>query len=256
MRIIVVDTPEQMGKVAAEIVLAERAKKAKGDFVLGLATGSTPIPLYKELIRLKEEGKFSPKKLMSFNLDEYVGLPPSHDQSYRYFMNQQLFDELGIDKKKTFVPDGMAKDIEAFCADYEAKMKAAGGVDVQVLGIGRNGHVGFNEPGTSLASRTHKVKLTADTIDANARFFAKASDVPTEAITMGVGTILESKVALLLASGANKADVILKAIEGPVTAAVPASALQLHPKPIFVLTRDACCKGLSFHYEKKCCSCC
>jgi len=229
-----------MGKQAAQLIAAEMKKKPA--FVLGLATGSTPISLYQELSRLNRAGEIDFSQVSSFNLDEYVGLLGTHDQSYRYFMNKNLFDHVNIDKKRTHAPDGMAKDLEAHCAEYEKMMKEAGGVDYQVLGIGSNGHIGFNEPGSSLASRTRVVDLTENTIKDNSRFFTSSKDVPTKAISMGIGTILESKHAVLVANGANKAEVVAASIEGCVTASVPASALQFHPAITWVITKDAATK--------------
>jgi len=237
MKVIIVKDKEAMGKKAAALIAADMATKSP--YVLGLATGSTPLPLYAELVRLYKAGKLDFSKVITFNLDEYVGLKPTHSQSYRYFMNKNLFNKININKANTFVPDGMAKDIEAHCEEYEDLIDKAGGIDFQVLGIGRNGHIGFNEPGSSLASRTRLVKLSKETIQDNSRFFRRLSDVPTKAITMGIGTILESRKIMLLATGENKADAVAKAIEGPVTASVPASALQLHPDVTFILTKDA-----------------
>ena len=237
MQVKIVKTKEEMGQVAAMLIAEDMAKKSP--YVLGLATGSTPVPLYDALIKLNKAGKLDFSTTITFNLDEYVGLKPTHDQSYRYFMNEKLFDHVNINKKNTFVPDGMAKDIEAHCAKYEAMMKAVGGVDYQVLGIGSNGHIGFNEPGSSVGSLTRMVKLTANTIKDNSRFFKRAQDVPTKAISMGIGTVLRCKKIVLVANGANKADCIAKAVEGPITATVPASALQLHPGVTYVITEDA-----------------
>ena len=237
MQVKIVKTKEEMGQVAAMLIAEDMAKKSP--YVLGLATGSTPVPLYDALIKLNKAGKLDFSTTITFNLDEYVGVKPTHDQSYRYFMNEKLFDHVNINKKNTFVPDGMAKDIDAHCAKYEAMIKAVGGVDYQVLGIGSNGHIGFNEPGSSIGSLTRMVKLTANTIKDNSRFFKRAQDVPTKAISMGIGTVLRCKRIVLVANGANKADCIAKAIEGPITATVPASALQLHPGVTFVITEDA-----------------
>ena len=237
MQVIIVKDKAEMGKTAAEIVAG--GMRAKEHFVLGLATGTTPIPLYRELIRMHKEDGLDFSTTASFNLDEYVGIPGTHDQSYRFFMNRELFDHVNINKKATHVPDGMADDVEMFCAEYEAMIADCGGVDCQILGIGSNGHIGFNEPGTSLGSRTHRTALTESTIKDNSRLFEKVEDVPTEAITMGIGTILESESILLLANGANKAKAVADAIEGPITATCPASALQLHPNVTFILTEDA-----------------
>jgi glucosamine-6-phosphate deaminase len=240
MRIIVVKDKEAMGKRAADMVQDEMARHPNP--VIGLATGSTPLPLYQELARrCKEEGlDFSTS--ITFNLDEYVGLDPSHDQSYRYFMNKNLFDHINIVKRNTHVPDGMAEDIEAFCDEYERMIDDCGGIDLQVLGIGSNGHIGFNEPGSSIGSLTRIKTLTPQTIADNARFFAKKEDVPTLAITMGIGTIFNAAKCILLATGANKADAVKAACEGPVTSMCPASALQLHRYATMVITEDAASK--------------
>ncbi len=247
MRVIIVKDTDTLGKISAGLIAKEMRKSPH--FVLGLATGTTPIPLYQELIRLHKEEGLDFSTTTTFNLDEYVGLPGDHEQSYRYFMNIHLFDHININKENTFVPDGMAEDIDAFCEEYEAMIKDAGGVEYQVLGIGSNGHIGFSEPGTSLSSRTHKTRLTENTIEDNSRMFDKKEDVPTEAITMGIGTILDAKRILLVANGANKADAMAQAIEGPITAMCPASALQLHPKVTFVVTEDAAAK-LTLEWER------
>ena len=240
MKIIVVKDEPEMGKRAASIIAEDMAEREF--YVLGLATGSTPLSLYKELIRMNKAGELDFSTVVTFNLDEYVGLEPTHPQSYRHFMDKNLFDHVNINKANTHVPDGMADDPEFFCTLYEELIDDVGGVDFQVLGIGSNGHIAFNEPGSSLGSRTRVVDLTESTIDDNARFFDARSDVPREAITMGVGTVLEAERIILVASGANKADAVAKAIEGPITASVPASALQLHPDVTFVLTKDAAAK--------------
>ena len=237
MKVIVVSDKEAMGNTGAEIIAA--GMRSKPTFVLGLATGSTPIPVYQELIRMHKEEGLDFATTITFNLDEYAGIEPTHEQSYRRFMNQQLFDHVGILKENTHVPDGMAADADAHCEDYEAMIDDVGGVDCQVLGIGGNGHIGFNEPGSSLSSGTRLVDLTAETIRDNARFFESAADVPTQAITMGIGTILDAEQVLIFASGANKADAVAKSLEGPITAMVPASAVQLHPNVTWILTEDA-----------------
>jgi glucosamine-6-phosphate deaminase len=237
MKVRIVKTKEEMGQVAA-ILIADDMKK-KSPYVLGLATGSTPIPLYQALIKLHRARKADFSTTISFNLDEYVGLKPAHNQSYRYFMNKQLFDHININKKNTFVPDGLAKDVCAHCRCYEHMIHSVGGIDYQVLGIGSNGHIGFNEPGSSIGSLTRMVNLTQNTIKDNSRFFKRIQDVPTKAITMGIGTVLRSRKIMLLATGANKVDAVAKAIEGPITATVPASALQLHPNVTFIVTEDA-----------------
>jgi glucosamine-6-phosphate deaminase len=247
VRVIVVKTKEEMGKVSGAIVAEQMG--AKPHFVLGLATGSTPLPLYQELVRLHKEEGLDFSTTISFNLDEYIGLEPTHDQSYRYFMNQHLFDHVNIQKAGTHVPDGQAADIEAHCLMYEAMIEDVGGMDCQVLGIGGNGHIGFNEPGSSLGSRTRAVDLTPETIRDNARFFASVDDVPTRAISMGVGTVLESENILMVANGANKAAAVAAALEGPVCIKCPASALQLHPNVTYVITEDAAA-GLKLRYRR------
>jgi len=240
MKVIIVEDKDALGSRGAEIIA--QAMGGKSPFVLGLATGSTPVPVYKELIRMHKEEGLDFSTVITYNLDEYVGLEPTHDQSYRCFMNEQLFDHVNVNKKNTYVPDGLAEDIQAICEEYEDMIEGVGGIDLQVLGIGTNGHIGFNEPGSSLASRTRLVKLTPNTIQDNARFFKSADDVPKEAISMGVGTVLDAAAVLLLAAGENKADAVARAIEGPITATVPASALQLHPDVTFILARDAASK--------------
>lgn len=246
MIVIVEKTPEKMAKKAAKLI-AEEIKRHSTP-VIGLATGSTPIPVYKELVRLHKEEGLDFSTTVTFNLDEYIGLAPTHDQSYRYFMNENLFNHININKKNTHVPDSMAKDIDKFCEEYEKMISDVGGIDLQLLGIGGNGHIGFNEPGSSLGSLTRIKTLTKKTIDDNARFFKKRGDVPTKAITMGIGTILNAQKVLLVANGANKADAISKALEGPITSMVPASALQLHRFTTFVITEDAASK-LTLTYE-------
>jgi glucosamine-6-phosphate deaminase len=240
MRIIVVKDDAAMGKRAADLVQADMLKHANP--VIGLATGTTPLPLYQELIRRCKEEDLDFSTTITFNLDEYVGLDPAHDQSYRHFMNVNLFDHINIVKKNTHVPDGLAEDTEASCAEYERMINDCGGVDMQVLGIGSNGHIGFDEPGSSLGSLTRIKTLTQATIDDNARLFEKKEDVPTLAITMGIGTILNAAKCILMANGANKADAVKAACQGPVTSMCPASALQLHRYATMVITEDAASK--------------
>ena len=207
--------------------------------VLGLATGSTPLGLYRELIRLHREDGLDFSKVITFNLDEYVGLPASHEQSYNYFMRDKLFNHINVNPSNLHIPNGMASDIDAYCLWYEEEIEAYGGIDIQILGIGSNGHIAFNEPASSLGSRTRLKTLTKQTIDGNARFFDDLAEVPRYAITMGVGTIMEAKTCILLASGKGKADTVAKAIEGPVTSLITASALQLHADAIFILDEEA-----------------
>ena len=237
MWVIILKRYEEMSRKSAEIV-ADRLRR-KPDLVLGLATGSTPLGMYKELIRMHKEEKLDFSKARTFNLDEYCGLSPDHPQSYHYFMWDNLFNHININSANVYVPSGDVESAETFCKWYEEKIKEVGGIDLQVLGIGRDGHIGFNEPGSSLTSRTRIKTLTEETVEDNARFFEKKEDVPRYAITMGLGTIGEANECLLLANGANKAEVIQEAIEGPVSTSITASLLQLHPRAIFVLDEEA-----------------
>jgi glucosamine-6-phosphate deaminase len=226
MEIIIAETTDEMSRLAADMI--ERQLLRKPSSVLGLATGSTPVGLYEELVRRRQEKGMDFSKVITFNLDEYLDLSPSHPQSYRYFMDQHLFKHINLDPKNIHVPYGHAGEVEEFCEWYEEEIKRAGGIDIQVLGIGADGHIAFNEPGSSLGSRTRLKTLTKQTIDDNARFFDNPEEVPRFAITMGVGTILEAKEILLLASGDQKAEIVAQALEGPITAQVSASALQMH----------------------------
>ena len=246
MRVIRVANTAELGQVGAATIAA--GMQAGPHFVLGLATGGTPEPVYKELARLHKDEGLDFSTTITFNLDEYIGLEPTHDQSYRYFMNDRLFNHVNINAAGTHVPDGMAEDIEMHCMEYELMIEDVGGINCQVLGIGRNGHIAFNEPGSSLASRTRAVSLTDDTIEANSRMFAKIEDVPTRAITMGIGTILEAESLLFFASGENKVAAVKAALEGPVTVACPASAIQLHPDVTCIITEDAA-SGLTLNFE-------
>jgi glucosamine-6-phosphate deaminase len=212
------------------------------DCVLGLATGGTPLGTYQELVRIHRQEGLSFSRVTTFNLDEYVGLSPSHPQSYRYFMQRNLFDHLNIDPMRTHVPDGLAAEYESYCRQYEQRIEDAGGIDLQLLGIGSDGHIAFNEPGSSLGSRTRLKTLTSETIRDNARFFGDIRQVPRLAVTMGVGTILESRRCLLLAEGERKAEAIRATVEGPVTAQITASALQLHREVIVLLDEPAASK--------------
>jgi glucosamine-6-phosphate deaminase len=213
--------------------------RRKPDCVLGLATGSTPLALYRELIRMHREDGLSFAQVTTFNLDEYVGLGPAHPHSYRRFMQQSLFDSIDIDPQRTNVPDGRALDFEAHARAYELKIKDSGGIDLQILGIGSDGHIAFNEPGSSLGSRTRLKTLASETIRDNARFFGGEDKVPRLAVTMGVGTILESKRCLLLAFGEHKAAAVRDTVEGPITAQVTASALQLHREVVGIFDEPA-----------------
>lgn len=237
MKVVILKNAAEVAAYGAQIFKKQLNKKA--DSVLGLATGSTPVALYNELIALVNKGELSFKHSKSFNLDEYLGLDGDHPQSYRFFMNEKLFDHVDIDKANTQVPPGNAADPVAACEEYEQAISAAGGIDIQLLGIGRNGHIGFNEPSSSLASRTRVKTLTKATIDDNARFFADGEYQPHLSITMGIGTILESKKVVLLATGSAKAEAIKATVEGPLTAACPASALQLHKDAVLIIDEDA-----------------
>ncbi|OZY86340.1 glucosamine-6-phosphate deaminase [Cellvibrio mixtus] len=237
MKVVILKDAAAVARYGADIFINHINQKR--DSVLGLATGSTPVALYKELIAAYETGRVSFKNVSSFNLDEYLGLPSTHPQSYRYFMKQQLFDHVDIDKTQTHVPAGDAEDPFAACEAYEKNIKQKGGIDIQLLGIGRNGHIGFNEPSSSLKSRTRVKTLTRATIDDNARFFGPDEYQPHLSITMGIGTILESKKVVLLATGENKAEAIKATVEGPLTAACPASALQLHEQVVLVIDEAA-----------------
>jgi glucosamine-6-phosphate deaminase len=237
MRVIVERDRGQVARRAASFV-AELIRR-KPTCVLGLATGGTVLDMYAELTRMHRDEGLDFSRVVSFNLDEYVGLSPTHSQSYRYFMQRNFFDQVNIDVRNTHVPDGRALDFEAHCEQYEKLIKEEGGIDLQVLGIGTDGHIAFNEPGSSLGSRTRLKTLAPETIADNARFFTGAEEVPRLAITMGVGTILESRRCLLLATGPAKAKAIRDTIEGPVTAQVTASALQLHREVVAIVDDEA-----------------
>lgn len=223
---------EGASRIAANIISAQVIMKP--DCVLGLATGSTPIGTYEQLIKWYGKGDLDFSAVHSINLDEYRGLKPDNDQSYRYFMNTHLFDSINIDKKNTFVPDGTEPDADKACKDYDEIIRSHGGIDLQVLGLGHNGHIGFNEPADSFSKGTQCVKLTESTISANARFFASADEVPKEAYTMGIGSIMQAKKVIVIVSGEGKAEIVKKAFLGPVTPQVPASILQLHNDVILV----------------------
>lgn len=232
MQIIKKATYEEMSAAAAAVIAD--VVKSKENPVLGLATGSTPVGTYKELIKLYENKELDFSKVRSVNLDEYKGLPGDNDQSYRYFMNTNLFDHVNIDKTKTFVPNGLEADSDKACSEYDKIIESMGGIDLQVLGLGLNGHIGFNEPADHFPTTTHCVDLTQSTIDANSRFFETIDEVPKQAYTMGIKTIMNAKTVLLVVNGAAKADIVREAFYGPVTPNVPASILQFHPNVIVV----------------------
>ncbi|TMP26459.1 glucosamine-6-phosphate deaminase [Pseudoalteromonas rubra] len=248
MQIVILKNAAEVAAYGADIFTQQLTRNAGS--VLGLATGSTPVALYQELIRRNQAGTVSFSKAKTFNLDEYLGLNGDHPQSYRYFMNEQLFNHIDINKDNTHVPPGDAKNPIEACKEYEAQISAAGGIDVQLLGIGRNGHIGFNEPSSGLTSRTRVKTLTKATIDDNARFFAADEYQPHLSITMGIGTILDARKVVLLATGENKADAVHAMIEGPLTAACPASALQMHRHAVIVLDEGAASKLKDIEFYK------
>ena len=217
---------KDMSRKAANIISAQVIMKP--NCVLGQATGSTPIGTYAQLVEWYNKGDLDFSEVTTVNLDEYKGLPRTNDQSYYYFMHQHLFDRVNIDPERTNVPNGMEPDAEKECGRYEELIRSLGGVDLQLLGLGHNGHIGFNEPGEAFEKETHCVDLTESTIEANKRFFASADDVPKQAYTMGIKTIMQAKKILIVVNGENKADIVERAFFGPVTPEVPASILQLH----------------------------
>ena len=229
-----------MSRKAASVIAAQMTLKT--DSVLGLATGSTPVGTYKQLIQWYQEGILDFSDITSVNLDEYRGLSPESDQSYRYFMNHNLFDHVNIKKECTYVPDGLEADSETACRKYDEIIEHVGGIDLQILGLGHNGHIGFNEPGEFFEKTTHCVDLAESTIEANKRFFEKEEDVPRQAYTMGIQTIMKAKMILLLVSGEGKAQILRDVICGPVTPRVPASILQMHPNVIVIADEAALSK--------------
>jgi glucosamine-6-phosphate deaminase len=237
VEVIVQGTHEEMSRAAARVVA--KTLNAKPNAVLGLATGSTPLGLYWELVRMHREEGLDFSQVTTFNLDEYVGLSKNHPQSYHYFMHENLFKHLNIPPQNIYIPSGTTDNYAAFCQWYERRIVECGGIDLQVLGIGSDGHIAFNEPSSSLGSRTRIKTLARQTIADNARFFETLDQVPVYAITMGVGTILEAHKIILLANGATKAAAVAAAIEGPVTSMITASALQLHRDTMCILDREA-----------------
>lgn len=248
MEIFINDTYEAMSRAAAKVVA--NVINTKPNAVLGMATGSTPLGLYKELVRMHKEEYLDFSQVTTFNLDEYVGLPVTHNQSYHYFMHENFFKHVNIPPQNIYIPSGTTDNYRAFCAWYEQRIVEVGGIDLQILGIGSDGHIAFNEPTSSLNSRTRLKTLAKQTIDDNARFFDKSEDVPIYAITMGVGTILEARKLLLVANGKNKADAIAAMVEGPVTSMITASALQLHPESLVFVDADAANKLKMLDYYK------
>lgn len=242
MKIICAKDYEHASLVVANILAAQVIMKP--DSVLGLATGSTPVKAYEQLVKWYQKGYLDFSKVKTINLDEYRGLDGENTQSYRYFMNDNLFSHINIDMKQTHVPDGTEPDAEKACRDYDEIIKANGGIDLQLLGLGHNGHIGFNEPAAAFSKGTNCVKLTQSTINANARFFADMEEVPKEAYTMGIGSIMQAEKVVVMASGEGKKEIVKKAFFGDITPEVPASVLQLHRNAILVADEAAlseCC---------------
>lgn len=237
MRIVIAKDYEDMSARAARIMAGQIYLKPNS--VLGLATGGTPLLMYKELIKVHKEVGLDFSEIVSFNLDEYLGLPKEDEQSYYYYMFHHFFHHINIKKENIHIPDGMAKDVELECTNYDRSIQNLGGIDLQVLGIGNNGHIGFNEPDIKFEATTHKVKLDEETIQANARFFANIEEVPRFAISMGIKTIMHAKKILLLASGESKAEVIYHALYGGITPEIPASILQLHQDVTVIVEESA-----------------
>lgn len=248
MEVIILANAEEASHTAARLVARQLREKPAS--VLGLATGSTPLGLYRHLARLHCEGTLDFAKASSFNLDEYAGLAPDHPQSYHHFMEENLFRHINLPRERARIPNGLARDIPAHCAAYETAIRAAGGVDLQILGLGSDGHLGFNEPGSSLTSRTRIKTLTEQTRRDNARFFSSEAEVPHHVITMGLGTIMDSHMCLLLAFGKAKASAVAAAVEGPVTASVPGSILQFHPQAKVILDEEAASQLLRADYYR------
>lgn len=241
MKVIVTKNYDELSKVAANEMASVVKNNPKA--ILGLATGGSPIGMYKELIKMNKEGEIDFSNVTTVNLDEYVGLSGDHPQSYRYFMNENLFNHINIDKKNTYVPNGLAKNIEEECKNYDNKIENLGGTDVQLLGIGNNGHIAFNEPDEDLVSGTHLTNLTQDTIQANARFFDSIDEVPKTALTMGLGGIMKSKKIIVIASGESKAEAVKAMVNGKISTKMPASMLQMH-RDVVVIVDEAAAKLL------------
>lgn len=237
MEVSIFSAYDEMSRAAAAEIA--NVLNAKPNAVLGMATGSTPLGVYQELVRMHRAGQVDFSHVTTFNLDEYVGLPITHQQSYHYFMHENFFRHINIPPQNVHIPSGTTNNYRAFCDWYERRIEECGGIDLQILGIGSDGHIAFNEPGSSLSSRTRLKTLAKQTIADNARFFDKPEDVPIYAITMGVGTILEAREIVLLATGANKSEAVAAMVEGSVTAMLTASALQMHPRTKVFLDEGA-----------------
>jgi len=249
VEVLIFDKKESASQYAAKIF--SKQIREKPDAVIGLATGSTPHLLYRELRRQHEEEGLDFSAITSFNLDEYVGLDSNHPSSYRYFMQQALFDHVNIEQDRVHLPNGMSDDVPATCAGYEKSISGVGGIDLQVLGLGGDGHIGFNEPSSSLASRTRIKTLTQETREDNARFFDSSDDVPRHCITMGIGTIMEARRIVLLAFGERKAAAVRQVVEGPVSAMWPATILQMHSSVVVLLDEAAAASLIKKDYYKE-----
>ena len=237
MEVIIKANYDEVCQEATRIIIEQWTKKK--DLVLGLATGSTSLGVYSRLIEAYKNGAIEFSQVRTFNLDEYLGLTEDHPHSYAYFMDQKFFRHININRDNVHRLEGRPRDIDEHCRAYEEAIRQAGGIDVQLMGIGRNGHIGFNEPCSSLSSRTRSKTLTRETVADNARFFAKEEAVPRFVLTMGIGTIMDARTILILACGGRKSEAIFRCVEGPVTATVPASVLQLHPQTTLVVDEDA-----------------
>lgn len=248
MEIIIQPSADAASQIAARHIA--RLVREKPNAVLGLATGSTPLAMYRELVRMHREQGLDFSSVTTFNLDEYVGLPAEHPASYHTFMGEHFFSQVNVAPDRIHIPDGTARHVPAFCQRYEEMIREAGGIDLQVLGIGSDGHIGFNEPSSSLASRTRIKTLTAQTRQDNAPFFGKPEDVPLHVITMGVGTIMDARQILLLAFGEKKARAIADAVEGPITAMNPASILQMHPVAKCIVDESAAARLKRLDYYR------
>jgi glucosamine-6-phosphate deaminase len=250
MLVILKRDSEEISCQAAE--LAAAAVRKKPELVLGLATGSTMVGVYEHLVQFHKEGSLDFSRVVTFNLDEYLGLAATHPQSFHHFMQEHFFSHVNVNPKNIHIPDGtISGDYDEYCTSYEGAIRKAGGIDLQILGIGRNGHIGFNEPTSSLASRTRLKVLSQETMDDNAKSFAPGEKSPRGAITMGIGTILEARRIILLASGAAKAAAVAKSIEGPIASAVSASALQLHPEVTFIVDEQAASQLTQREYYRR-----
>ncbi|TVY02936.1 glucosamine-6-phosphate deaminase [Cohnella terricola] len=237
MNIITFDSDEKLNEAAANIIVGQVQTIPRA--VLGLATGGTPVGIYKQIVRDYERGMVSFRNVTTFNLDEYVNIPVDHPESYHSYMKSHLFDHIDLPESQRFIPNGNASNLDDECRRYDEAIELSGQIDLQLLGLGHNGHIGFNEPSHALIKGTHTVDLAEQTLEANARFFASIDEVPKQALTMGVGTILKAKKILLVVKGADKADIIKQALQGPITTDVPASLLQTHPNLIVLLDTAA-----------------